>query len=797
MVINKKGAMALSQILILILGIIAISYAIGSSVKIVSGEETFIDPISGMPKPVLPFSNPPAATPALTSFGYNPAGVANDIKNFYELKNPLKGLTVNDKDFGDITNIRPNLGTEGAVSYTVRNAKGEIAEIPAEQFNNYLEKSGNLEVVDPRTGTIQDSFVKGGTAEPPPSPVKGPFGWTSSGGIFFGHLIQGVMWGATVAGIIMLIGSFLPEQYKPAANALAAASFGGIAAGKLTYGLFSKGGWWGADVGEKVTGWGPIAHPMRWSIGFGLVTAAIIFIMMYKSEKESQELISFECKPWDAPSGGKDCEKCNKQDLPCSEYQCRSIGQSCVLENPGTTESMCVWQHRDDVKPPEMRPWIDALLPDYSYVPDKTISPPDYGSKIVNKKNTDGCVPAFTPLSFGIETNEPSRCKIDYVRKQNFSDMGYYFGGSSLFRYNHTQVMSLPGPSSLASENLTIQNNGEFSLYTRCIDTNGNADTWTYVFRFCVDKASDETPPIIITTNLLNNMPIAYNQSSLDLEVYTNEPATCKWSHRDQDYDKMEETMSCSYSAREMNAQMLYTCAGTLTGLKNEIANDFYFRCKDKPTFEDKDRNVNSKSYKFTVLGTRPLVIKSASPNNKTIKDSTNSIKVTLEVETAAGYKEGQAECYYSDTGTSDSYVLFLETNSYTHKQELYLAEGSYTYYLKCIDLGGNPDEKVIKFSVDSDSEAPLAVRVFKEEGDLRLITSEEAKCVYDSVDCNYLFKDGTKMDANEEGTSHFTTWNTQSNFYIKCQDKFGNEPLPNQCSIVVRPFELHQGTTA
>lgn len=184
-------------------------------------------------------------------------------------------------------------------------------------------------------------------------------------------------------------------------------------------------------------------------------------------------------------------------------------------------------------------------------------------------------------------------------------------------------------------------------------------------------------------------------------------------------------------------------------------------------------------------------------PDNKTIKDSTNSVKVSIEVETQAGYKEGQAECYYSDSGTTDSYVLFLETNSYTHKQDLYLGEGSYTYYIKCLDLGGNPDEKTIKFNVDTDIEAPSVVRVFKEEGNLMLVTNEKAKCIYDSVDCSYLFKDGTKIDSNEAGKSHTTTWNTQSNLYIKCQDEYGNEPLPNQCSIVVRPFELHPGIVA
>ena len=37
---------------------------------------------------------------------------------------------------------------------------------------------------------------------------------------------------------------------------------------------------------------------------------------------------AFECKPWSAPDEGE-CEACGVEDLPCSEYQCRSIGKHC------------------------------------------------------------------------------------------------------------------------------------------------------------------------------------------------------------------------------------------------------------------------------------------------------------------------------------------------------------------------------------------------------------------------------------------------------------------------------------
>jgi hypothetical protein len=369
-----------------------------------------------------------------------------------------------------------------------------------------------------------------------------------------------------------------------------------------------------------------------------------------------------------------------------------------------------------------------------------------------------------------------------------------------LLRYNHTQIMSLPGPDNLESENLTIQNDGSYELYVRCQDANGNHNTANFVFKFCVEKGPDTTPPLIVATNLLNGMPIAYNTSFIDLEVYVNEPANCRWSRTDQSYNKMEESMTCSSSIFEMNAQMLYKCSTKLTSLKNNEENKFYFRCEDKP-LDSQDRNVNSESYEFSLIGTQPLVISDIEPN-ETIKDSTDVVKVVLEAETSAGYKEGEATCYYSETGKDNDYVMFFYENAnnlnYKHSQDLYLEEGDYEYFIKCIDLGGNSDVESTQFRVESDSSAPIIVRAYHEESYLKLITNEEAECVYGTDTCNYLFDDGIKMTSvenkNKEDVEHYTDWSTKKNFYVKCKDEYGNQPLPNDCSIIVRPVKIYIG---
>ncbi len=719
--VNKKGVLALSQILILIIGIIAISYAIGSEVKEVSSSFS----------PSTPISIP--------------------------------------------TDIPTPTDTHGYAGQAVEFIGGEGSNLPA-GTEYYFDKEGKLIIGEHPEGI--DGFVSQGT------------GYSISG------ILQGALWAVVVYGAVKMIGGFFglkPEQ----TNTVAKAAAFGIFAGKTIYSLLGKGGILQDAIGKD--SWfkfmlekNGVGISSTWATGIGIGVAVIYFLMTYK--KESTEIITFTCSPWDAPTGGAKCEECNKQGiLPCSEYQCRSLGQSCELLNPGTGEEKCAWVNRKDVNPPEIKPWDDALLPDYKYNPDNTISPPDRGVKIIYSKSTTGCIKAFSPFTFGIITNEPAKCKIDYnVNKANFSNMEFWFGGSSTFKYNHSQMMSLPGPSALKAENLTLENDGQFSLFARCQDSNGNANTANFVFKYCVEKGPDTTPPLIISTSLLNGMPVAFNQSSVDVEVYTNEPATCKWSHLDQSYDKMEETMTCSSSVFEMNAQMLYKCKTTLTGLKDRTENKFYFRCKDNPLLPENERNANSESYKFSLIGTQPLYIDSVKPNG-TVKDSTESVKVTLEIKTSAGYKEGEATCYYSETGNDDSYVMFFNTESHEHSQDLYLTEGDYTYYLKCIDLGGNQDTNKTQFRVESDTEAPTVARVYHDESSLKVITNEDAECVYDTTNCNYLFDDGINL-IDIDGKRHYTDWNTKVNFYIKCKDEYGNQPNPNECSIIARPIEIYSG---
>jgi hypothetical protein len=565
---------------------------------------------------------------------------------------------------------------------------------------------------------------------------------------------------------------------------LGATVFGAI--GALAGG--DKGAQWGAISGAIGGVVSAISENMGLSKGksllLGLGVAAIIFIITYK--KASTEIVEYYCLPWKAPIGGGDCELCNQFE-DCSEYSCKSLGQACEIINQGTEEQRCVWQNPRDVNSPTIE--MVEVSDGHEFTPDQSVRPPATG--VVITRGTGECIKAFTPLEFTFVTDEPAHCKVDYNLTTGFDEMSYDVGGSSLFRYNHTEKLSLPGPDALNAVAPELQNDGEYTLYVRCSDANGNFNQDAYSVNFCVEKGPDATPPIIVDVSVPSGNPIQFNQTELGLEVYVNEPVECKWSREDRTYDNMENEMTCLNNIWEMNARNVYTCRTTLTGIQDRTENKYYFKCKDQPWAAEGDRNTNVQSYLYRVIGTQPLNILSVAPN-RTIIGATNVIPVFLEVVTDNGYKDGEATCYYagSEPDKEEDYVAFLETGGNKHKQRQDLVTGDYTYYIKCVDLGGNAVYTTTKFRVESDRESPFVARVYKESGELKIITSEKAECSYSAQDCNFEIEDGIKM-STQDFESHNALWILNQKYHIRCKDDFNNEPNPNTCSIIVRATKL------
>ncbi|MDP3881284.1 MAG: hypothetical protein Q8Q31_00185 [Nanoarchaeota archaeon] len=613
----------------------------------------------------------------------------------------------------------------------------------------------------------------------------------SFGGGVTGALVQGVFWG----GILYMAAKWLLPMFgadenttNAAANALLVA---GIAGGAIkAIALQTQTSMFGLTAGQ-LGFWG------------GLGIGVIVFLLLYKKEKT--QTIQFQCLPWEPKLGGADCERCNDDPFrPCTEYRCRSLGQACRLLNPNTAEPQCAFVGRNDVNSPKIIPKTETLYPkdiNLRYIPDTSIRPPNIGVNIISDRE-EGCLPAFTPLQFGFDTDEPAQCKIDYNHTANYSDMQFYVGGSNYYTYNHTQTMKLPGASELSP---MLQNDGRFSLFVRCRDgveeKNGNAMIEEYVFSFCVDEGPDTSPPVIEGFSIPSGNYVQFNRDNVSMELYVNEPSECRWSTQDKDYNTMENAMACGTESYQINAELNYVCSTTLTGIKNRESNPFYFRCIDQPeladTEQESDRNPNRQSIPYTLIGSRPLDIIDVSPNG-TILGSTEVISVDIEVETANGAQEnGNATCLISFDGTRDSYSPMFETQSYRHKQTYSnLIGGNYTFFFRCLDAGGNVAESNTTFEVEVDKSSPIITRAYRNKDALQIVTDEDAECVYAPTgNCNYQLSDAKKMSylKSEDKTVHLAEWKDNGVYYIKCIDLYDNQPDESKCSMIVRSIDLEK----
>jgi hypothetical protein len=742
---NKKGlekSLSLLEISILIVSIIAFSYFVGNDFKFVSAAPSSIS--YGGIKIEYAASEIPPISPVPSSAASGIAQIASPTAV------PTSGVTS-----GLSTSTEQAiLAGERAAAQTagLESGTGQAAAIAAkaEKWSSFVKNMGS------NFGSI---MINAGIAI----------------GLYFGTYYL-AKWAGANEQFANALGLSLSIGYGAGAGLGVVLNALGINTGLA--------GWFSSSLGTGLVGLG------GGLIGLGI--GALLFLIFYR--ETIIQSVQFTCYPWQPVTGGNDCVQCGKGQFPCTEYKCKSLGASCELVNQGTDEEACTWNNKNDVNPPIISAWKEALSEGYEYKP-ITTSAGDKGVEIKSTSSSDGCIPAFTRLTYGVSLDKMGRCKIDTNRTSNFESMSRVIS-SGYFLYIHSLISAHGGLTQLKGEGINLANGGNYEVHVRCESTNGNANAGTFVFKYCVQDEPDTTAPKIELTNPLNNWFVENGKTSQEVNVYTDKPADCKWSHNDESYDSMPNTMTCSQSITEMNANTYYQCHTTLNGLKDQVQNKFYFNCKSYPLNAEADRYTMATNYQYTLTGTNPLVIDSITPlEDSLIKDSTQSVKITLTAKTSAGYNEGQAYCDFKNSSESDqSYVMFANTNSYSHSQDLWLDQGHYKYTIKCCDIGelsGNCEEKTTNFDVETDFEAPIVVRVYNENNELKVITNEEAECVYGTKDCSYEFKDGIKLTTTNS-KEHSVDWNTGNNFYVKCKDKFGNEPAPDECSIIARPFSSY-----
>jgi len=343
-----------------------------------------------------------------------------------------------------------------------------------------------------------------------------------------------------------------------------------------------------------------LSAAVAWLGPIGLIISVIMMIAGFGDVKE--KIVTFGCYPWQPPTSrdGQDCDRCNTNDpldVPCSKYRCNSLGQSCEFINARTTEEKCIENNPIDVSSPRISPLLDTISDGYSY---QRIS----GSGFEIRTNNDNCVPEYTVLEFGIETNQPAQCKIGTNVLDTYDEMFDYFGGRNLYLENHVMQIPMIGPNAFKNQyNLSdeqIEDLGELTFYVKCKSVNGMVNTIPHSIRTCVEPGPDLTAPRITKTEPDGFAYVAYGESEKNIQLWVNEPSSCRYSYEDkEDYELMENSFNC---LSDVTDYTLYgwACETTLNGIEEGNSSKVYVKCRDQPWETDNNlRRTMSESYVY------------------------------------------------------------------------------------------------------------------------------------------------------------------------------------------------------
>jgi hypothetical protein len=559
-----------------------------------------------------------------------------------------------------------------------------------------------------------------------------------------------------------------------------------------------------------------------WVVAVIILAVTAVFAV-FSVQDYAKHVFTFYPSMWQAPTDNYNCAQCNRLQLAgeviCSEYTCHSYGAACEWINDESQYETCVEIGQGDQTPPVINPLIEVygepVFPNdlFRYTSNTA------GVKIVyDHPDSQGCVPAFTTIKIALETDEKAHCKYSIDRpnpeltsEEIFASMKNMNEGA-VFTNNHTADLPSLLTASVNSQQAagyTITNGGIYEFFVRCKDAtkNGNMNEIDYSVGFCVHTGPDLMPPEITGTNPEEDSYIRYGIENIEqFQVYTNEPATCKWDFENKKFEFMSNDFdSCSRNVDHPIRGYEYGCEGTLTGFTPEEENTYYIACTDQPelvgTAKEDQRNTGE-PVSIVLKGSKELIIQNVrineQENNSVIKDGIENVRATLSVNTFGGADEGKARCKNSNTGTNENdYAYFFNDGNpgymTTNTQEISLLEGNHKYFIKCEDEAGNTATSMVNFSVEVDKIPPMIIRIYKQGNQLKLITDEISECYYATFDCIYdIDTDGTKMSTGD-GKAHAVEWDIESDLHIKCKDMYGGRPDLDKCSIIARPFEVHE----
>lgn len=521
-------------------------------------------------------------------------------------------------------------------------------------------------------------------------------------------------------------------------------------------------------------GWLAAASAFAWAIIAAVVVAVIMKLLGIGKTKKV--VVEFQCLPWTPPTENQKCDECNgDSSKPCTPYRCQSLGAACKIVNADSSDPICFEDNPGDSRPPVITP--SKIQENFTFT--------EQSSNGVKISQTNGeCIPEFTPVTFGLAVDEYAQCKFEFEHTTRYSDMTNFPNRGSLFLGEHNFTIMIPSLESLEVYEVSGDIRGKLGnldMYVRCQDSHGNWNINEFVVNMCLKSGPDVTPPAIQGANPANEGFLKVGITETNATFYLNEPAQCKFDLVDKPYEEMTNLMTCRTDLEDLGYRG-WECDANLGNL-NDGENKFYVRCQDKPWVEDvSSRNVNQQSYEYKLTRTtNNLEIESLTPSGSVVQGE-EPISIELKAQTTGGAENGKATCYYNFKEFSKDY-LFRNTYSNTHTQKFdQMTEGNYDISVLCEDIAGNTAEEKTDIQIQIDRSPPVVTRVFN-EGQIKVLTSEEASCYYDFNSCFFSLENGVPMTTGFSKT-HTAEWISGRTYNIKCEDVFGN--VADGCTIRV-----------
>ena len=161
-----------------------------------------------------------------------------------------------------------------------------------------------------------------------------------------------------------------------------------------------------------------------------IAIAIIAIILILGIGKTKEVKVNFTCLPWQAPTGGDNCEVCNKDPLKtCTKYRCDSLGQACTLLNENTDNPTCQSIQFETI-PPVISPG-EIKTQGYKFQNQES-------QKVEIRKNNGECLQEFVPVEFTLETNENAQCKWSLEHEINYESMENFPKEGTFFSLDHT-----------------------------------------------------------------------------------------------------------------------------------------------------------------------------------------------------------------------------------------------------------------------------------------------------------------------------------------------------------------------